>query len=137
MDYSAIQHLEISGPDFVGRKFAIVNSERVDTGDGILKGPIMPIPELILDLFGTRATFYLNGVSAYNPETGEVTKVEPPSIEAKIYPESYTLEEQARIPEVLQGDMKVYVSGRVFGYESVALLVLQVRETGTISARIE
>jgi hypothetical protein len=136
IDPSAIQYLEISGSDFAGRKFAVISNERIDTGAGILKNPVMPIPTLILGLFGTRATFYLNGVSEYDPSTGVVVENNPDPITADIYPESYTLAEASGIPEVLEGDIKVYVPGQAFGYSEVALLILQVRETGGVAERI-
>jgi hypothetical protein len=137
IDPSAIQYLEINGSDFVGRKFAVIGNERVDTGSGVLKGPIMPLPTLLLGIFGTPASFYLNSVSGYIPETGAVTTTAPAALNGKVYAESYTLEESSSIPEVLQGDIKVYVPGELFGYAEVALLVLQVRETGGPVGRIE
>ena len=136
IDPSALQHVEISGPDFVGRRFSVVSNERVDTGAGILRGPIMPLPTLLLGLFGTRATFYLNGVSDYDPVAGVVVETAPAPVVANVYPESYTLEETGAIPEVVQGDIKLYVPGEAFGYSEVALLILQVRETGGTTERI-
>ena len=136
IDPSAIQHVEISGPDFAGRRFSVVRNERVDTGAGILKGPIMPLPTLLMGLFGTRATFHLNGVSSYDPTSGTVTESAPTPVTANVYPESYTLEDSGALPEVLQGDIKLYVPGQAFGYSEVALLILQVRETGGTTERI-
>lgn len=136
IDPSAIQYVEIGGPDFSGRRFMVVSNERVDTGAGILKGPIMPLPTLLMGLFGTRATFYLNGVSSYDPSTGSVIASAAPPVTVNVYPESYTLADQSVAPEVLQGDIKLYVPGEAFGYTEVALLILQVRETGGVTARI-
>lgn len=137
IDPSAIQYLEINGSDFAGRKFVVISNERIDTGSGVLKGPIMPLPTLLLGIFGTPASFYLNSVSSYSPETGVVTATAPVAVNGKVYAESYTLEESSSIPEVLQGDIKVYVPGELFGYAEVALLILQVRETGGLVGRIE
>lgn len=136
VDPSAIQYLEINGPDFTGRKFAVISNERVDTGSGILKSVVMPIPSMVLDMLGTDATFYLNGVSEYDPTTGIVTETTPPPIETKVYAESYTISDIAAVPEIMQGDIKVYAPGAPFGYSEVALLILQVRETGGVTARI-
>jgi hypothetical protein len=136
LDLSSVQHVQIDGPDFAGRKFMVLNNERVDTGAGLLNAPIMPIPTTLLRLFGTPAKFYLNGVSAYDPESGEVISSTPTAIDAYVYPESYTMAEVAEMPEVLSGDIKVYVPGQAFGYSQVALMILQVRETGSTSGRI-
>ena len=46
--------------EFQGRKLVVLSNEQVDTGAGILNGPIMPLPTLLLDLFGTPAVFTLN-----------------------------------------------------------------------------
>lgn len=136
IDLSAVQHVEINSPDFAGRKFMVVSNERVDAGAGILNGPIMPLPTLLLGLFGTNATFHLNGVSSYDPLAGVVVASAPAPVTAKVYAESYTLEDRAAAPEVLEGDIKVYAPGQAFGYSTVALLILQVRETGGVTARI-
>ena len=136
IDPSAIQHVEISGPDFAGRRFSVVSNERVDTGAGILRGPIMPLPKMLMDLFGTPATFHLAGVSQYDPATGAVTETSPTPVTTRVYPESYTLEDVSGLPEVLVGDIKVYVPGIAFGYQEVALLILQVRETGGTTEKI-
>lgn len=137
IDPSAIQYVEISSPDFVGRQFMVVNNERVDTGAGILRGALMPLPTLLLGMFGTPATFYLNGVSSYDPSTGQVMTSSPTPVTANVYPESYTLSESSLSPDVLQGDIKIYAPGEAFGYSEVALLILQVRETGGTVKRIE
>lgn len=136
LDVSAIESIEINSPDFSGRRFIIINNERVDTGDGALRGPIVSLPKSILGIFGTPATMYLNSVSSYNPDTGEVTKTSPSSISTKIYAESYTLEDRASSPEIKSGDIRVYVPGADLGYSSVALLILQVRDSGTTSKLI-
>jgi hypothetical protein len=136
IDPSSVQYLVINSPDYLGRQFAIVSSERVDTGDGVLKGPILPLPTLLMNLFGTTATFYLNGVSAYNPTSGVVTSSTPSPVTAKVYPESYSLADRSAAPEILDGDIKVYVPGQAFGYKTTALLILQVRESGGVTARV-
>ena len=136
IDLSTIQHLEINSPDYQGLKFMVISNERTDTGLGILNAPIMPLPTLLLGLFGTDATFYLNSVSSYDPETGDTVENTPQPVLAKVYPEAYTTEDKGAIPEVLDGDIKVYVPGEAFGYTNIALLTLQVRETGSIAARI-
>ena len=130
IDLSAVQHVEILGADFVDKKFMVLSNERVDTGAGILKGPIMPLPTLLLGMFGTPAIFYLDGVSEYNPETGEVVINKPTPVKASVYPEAYTSKEIAELPEVVAGDIKLYVPGQAFGYAEIALLILQVRRTG-------
>lgn len=132
-DLSAIESIEINSPDFTGRRFAVISNERIDTGDGALKGPIMPIPKTILGIFGTPATVYLNGNSSYDPATGEVVKTSPAPISTKVYAESYTLQDRSISPEIKDGDIKVYVPGADLGYSSVALLIFQVRDTGSVS----
>lgn len=135
-DLSAIESIEIGGPDFAGRRFAVISNERVDTGDGALKGPIMPIPKTILEIFGTAATIYLNGVSSYDPGTGLVVKESPSPIATKVYAESYTLKDRAASPEIKDGDIRIYVPGLDLGYSSVALLIFQVRDTGGSSRTV-
>lgn len=137
LDVSAIQSISIDSSDFSGRKFIVVNNERIDTGDGALNGPVMPIPKTILGIFGTPATIYLNGVSSYDPVSGDVTTTAPSPVSTKIYAESYTLQDMAASPEIKSGDIRIYVPGVDLGYSSVALLILQVRDAGTIQELIE
>lgn len=131
IDLSAIEYIEIDSADFAGRRFAVISNERVDAGDGALNGPIMPIPVTLLNIFGSRASIHLRGVSAYDPVSGQVTTTNPSPVQVFVYPESYTIEERSNLPEIKQGDIRVYVPGRSLGYNSVALLLLQVRDTGT------
>lgn len=137
IDLSAVEAIVINGPDFAGRAFAIVSNERIDVGSGVLKEPIMPLPTLLLGLFGTQAIFYLNGVSSYDPSSGQVTTTERNAIAGMVYAESFTLKERAEMPEVIEGDIKVYVPGEVFGYQEVALVILQVRETAFAEGQSE
>lgn len=132
LDLSAIESIEIQGSDFLGRRFAVISNERIDTGEGALRGPIMPIPETLLNIFGTPAVIRLNGNSAYDPLSGEITKTIGQEINVKVYAESYTLKDKSEVPEIKDGDIKVYVPGRPLGYTSVALLIFQVRDTGSV-----
>ena len=59
---------------FQERSLTILKNERVDTGMGVLNEPLMPIPTLLLDLFGTPAKFYLKSSDNYDPSTGQVFK---------------------------------------------------------------
>lgn len=136
IDVSAIQHLEVSSNDFTGKKFAVISNQRIDTGAGVLKNAVMPLPTILLGLFGTSATFYLNGTSSYNPVTGAVVATAPEPVSTKIYLEGYSLKEIGEAPELQSGDIKAYVPGQAFGYEETALLILQIRESGGTNGRI-
>lgn len=134
MDISAFQYVEIQSPDYAGKKFAIISSEKVDTGEGALKASMMSLPSALLAIFGTPALFYLTGAPTYDPETGEVTSPLGSVVGATVYPEAYTLQDRAAIKEILKGDIRLYVPGKAFGYATTALLILQVRDTGSTAS---
>ena len=114
---------------FQGRELTILTCERVDTGMGILNGPIMPLPVTLLDLFGTPAEFTLRTDMVYNPESGDCSCSEE-TVVTKIYPESLTLEGNADTGQEAAVITKLYAPGRPFGYASVALLILSCEEVG-------
>ena len=116
--------------EFQGRKLVVLSNERVDTGAGILNGPIMPLPVLLLDLFGTPAVFKLNTPDKYDPETGECTCTHR-EIRTNVYPESLTMEGDDSTGQEAAVITKLYVPGQAFGYASVALLILKCEDRGT------
>ena len=126
-DLSTVAYLEINSRDYTGKQLMIVSSERVDTGEGALK-QLMPLPTELLGILGTPATFFIAGENSYDPATGKVTSGAKTSVSAMIYAEAYTARECASIPTVMQGDVKVYAPGQAWGYETTALLQMQVRE---------
>jgi hypothetical protein len=126
-DLSTVAHLEINSRDYLGKQFMLVNSERVDTGEGALK-PLMSLPTELLSILGTPATFYMASGNTYDPATGKVTSGIKTAVPAMIYAEAYTARECSDIPTVMQGDVKVYAPGQAWGYETTALLQMQVRE---------
>ena len=130
VDVGNVSHLEIASPDYAGKRLAVINVERVDTGAGALNAPIMPIPVQLLTQFGTLANIYGRSTNSYDPSTGEVVIDADPTVQAMVYPEAYTLKECEDIPGVRQGDVKVYVPGQSMGFVTVALLLMQCREQG-------
>ena len=116
--------------EFQGRELVILSNERVDTGEGILQGSIMPLPVLLLDLFGTSATFMLKTPDVYDPETGERSCTET-EIRTKVYPESLTMEGDSSTGQEAAVITKLYCPGQPFGYASVALLILKCEDRGT------
>jgi ribosomal protein L30E len=68
------------------------------------------------------------GGNVYDPATGKVTSGVKATVKAMIYAEAYTARECADIPSVMQGDVKIYAPGQAWGYETTALLQMQVRE---------
>jgi|LauGreDrversion4_2_1035121.scaffolds.fasta_scaffold14560_6 hypothetical protein len=126
-DLSNVAYLEITSRDYAGKQLKIVSSERVDTGEGALK-PLMSLPTELLGILGTPAVFHMAGQNSYDPATGKVTSGSKTTVSAMIYAEAYTARECADIPNVLQGDVKVYAPGQAWGYETTALLQMQVRE---------
>lgn len=131
--------ISVSAVEYViseGRKFTILKNERVNTGAGILKDPIMPLPTLLLGLFGTTADFYLKSSDNYNPVTGSVTNDNQEVITADIYLEAQTIESSTGTGQ-LQSSGIIYVPGEAFGYETTALLLLTVQETGEYQRHVE
>lgn len=121
---------------FQDRTLAILKNERVDTGMGVLNEPLMPIPTLLLGLFGTPAKFFLKASDNYDPSTGQVFNANAEVIEAQVYVESLTIETSSGTGQ-LQGSALVYVPGEAFGYESVALLILTCQDTGDYIRKVE
>ena len=107
-----------------------MSNERVDTGEGTLKGPIMPLPVMLLDLFGTPAVFTVTTPASYDPETGETTH-STKEIRTNIYPESMTMAGDTNTGQEAATCTKVYAPGQPFGYSTVALLILQCEDRGT------
>ncbi len=126
-DLSNVSYLEINSRDYSGKQLKIVSNERVDTGEGALK-PLMTLPTQLLAVLGTPATFFMAGDNDYDPATGRVTSGSKTAVQAMIYAEAYTARECADIPSVMQGDVKIYAPGEAWGYETTALLQMQVRE---------
>jgi hypothetical protein len=129
-DPSNVSHIVIDSPDYAGKKLIIYNSERVETGAGLLKAPIMPIPVQLLTQFGSPATIYQRNPNAYDTTTGTVTPSLEPDFTLMIYAEAYTTKESESIPGVRQGDVKVYAPGQSLGMTTTALLLLSCREEG-------
>ena len=120
----------VSTVSFQGRTLVVTSNERVDTGAGILKDPIMPLPTLLLGLFGTPAVFTVSTPQQYDPETGQTTH-STREIRANIYPESLTIAGDTNTGQEASTCTKLYVPGQVFGYSTVALLILQCEDRGT------
>ena len=114
----------------------VLKNERTDTGEGILKEPIMPLPTLLLGLFGTPAEFFLRSSDSYDPATGAVTNDNTGSIKAQIYPEALSIERGDATGQ-LQASVRIYVSGQAFGYSTVALLILDCVDTADFQRTIE
>ena len=129
LDLATVAYLEINSRDYLGKQFKIVNPERVDTGEGALKS-LMSLPTELLAILGTPATFYMAEGNSYDPATGKVTSGVKTTVKAMIYAEAYSPRDCADIPSLMQGDVKVYAPGQAWGYETTALLQMQVREIG-------
>ena len=121
---------------FQGRSLQVISNNRTDTGAGILQTPLMPLPTLLLGLFGTPAEFFLRSSDTYDPATGAVTNSDDTVIKAQVYPEELTIARGDSTGQ-LQASCRVYVPGEVFGYASVALLILDCAETGDYQRHIE
>jgi hypothetical protein len=114
----------------------VIENEFVDTGAGILNSPIMPLPPLLLGLFGTPARFFLNSVNTYDPATGNATLTQPAPISTNVYFESQLVQgDQETAQEMASGT--IYVDGRAFGFTTQALLLLKVRATGDRLRKVE
>ena len=132
----AISIQNVESVEFQGCRYLITENEFVDTGAGILRDPIMPLPTLLLGLFGTPARFFLNSINTYDPATGNTTSNQPAPINAQIYFESQTVAgDQETAQEMTTGT--VYVPGEAFGFTTQALLLLKVRATGDRLRKIE
>ena len=121
---------------FQGRSLQVISNNRTDTGAGILQAPLMPLPTLLLGLFGTPAEFHLKSSDSYDPATGAITNNDDTVIKAQIYPEELTIARGDATGQ-LQANCRVYVPGEAFGYASVALLILDCAETGDYQRHIE
>lgn len=119
-----------------GRKYTILANERVNTGAGILKAPIMPLPTLLLGLFGTPAQFFLRSSDAYDPVTGTATNSNAEVITTTVYLDQQTIGTSEGTGQ-LQTAGTVYAPGEAFGYATTALLLLKVQETGEFQRRVE
>jgi hypothetical protein len=126
-DLANVSYLEINSRDYLGKQFGIVSNERVDTGEGALK-PLMSLPTELLGILGTPATFYMVDGGSYDTATGRVVAGAKTTVQAMIYAEAFTARECADIPQLKQGDVKVYAPGAAFGRETTALYQMQVRE---------
>lgn len=135
---STVQTLTIDGRDFAGKVFSVVSCETFDTGLGALNAPLMPVPSILMGIFGTEVTLELgSGGSDYDPETGEVEPSDARQVTVKGVTEGYTIEEKSEIPEIQENDLKLYLSGQDLGYESAALILLQIRQIGFGTSRVE
>ena len=114
----------------------VLRNERTDTGAGILNAPIMPLPTLLLGLFGTPAQFFLRSSDSYDPATGTVTNSNSETINAQIYPEALSIEKDDNSAQ-LQASVRLYVPGEAFGYSTVALLILDCVDTADFQRHIE
>ena len=119
-----------------GRKYTILSNERVNTGAGILRSPIMPLPTLLLSLFGTPGRFFLKSSDAYDPVSGQSTNDNAEVIETTIYLDQQTIGTSDGTGQ-LQTAGTVYAPGEAFGYATTALLLLTVRETGEFQRKVE
>ena len=130
----SMDHVEYAVTE--GRKYTVIANERVNTGAGILKTPIMPIPTLLLGLFGTPAELFLKSSDAYDPATGQVTNTNNESIKLNAYLDKQVIETSDGTAQ-LQTSGILYVPGEALGYETTALCLLTVQETGEFQRRLE
>ncbi len=119
-----------------GRTFTIVDNQRTNTGAGILNAPLMPLPTLILGLFGTPAVFTLRCSDSYDPVSGTCTSTATRTISCQIYLDEQTIQESDGTGQN-EAVATVYAPGEAFGYATSALLTLQVAETGTYQRKVE
>ena len=123
---------------FQGRSVQILSNLIADTGEGILREVIMPLPTQILDLFGTTADFHLRSSDSYDPATGESTNssANREVISVKIYPENITVQ-RAESSGTTQATVRIYAPGEAFGYTTGALLTLECIETGASKRMVQ
>lgn len=119
-----------------GRSVQVLSNLIADTGEGILKDALMPLPSLILGLFGTTAQVYLKSSDSYDPATGKSTNANQTVITAKIYPEDITTQ-RAEGSGTIQATVRVYMPGELFGYTTGALLTLECVETGAAQRTVQ
>ena len=119
-----------------GRSFTILSNNRTNTGAGILKAPIMPLPTLLLGLFGTPAVFTLRCSDAYDPVSGECTSTATRTINCQIYLDEETIDNSDGTAQN-ERTARVYAPGEAFGYATTALLTLEVQETGANQRKVE
>jgi hypothetical protein len=116
----------------------VLSNVITDTGEGILNEVIMPLPTLILDLFGTTADFHLQSSDTYDPATGESrnSSSNREVITAKIYAEDLTVQ-RAESSGTNQATVRVFAPGEAFGYATGALLTLECVETGAVQRMVQ
>ena len=119
-----------------GRSFTILSNNRTNTGAGILNAPIMPLPTLLLGLFGTPAVFTLRCSDSYDPVSGQCTSTATRTISCQIYLDEETIENSDGTGQN-EAVARVYAPGEAFGYATTALLTLQVMETGQNQRKVE
>lgn len=119
-----------------GRSFTILSNSRTNTGAGILNAPLMPLPPLLLGLFGTPAVFTLRCSDAYDTVSGECTSTASRTINCQIYLDEETIENSDGTAQN-ERTARVYAPGEAFGYATTALLTLDVQETGANQRKVE
>lgn len=135
---SAVQTLEIKGKDFDGKTYSVIDCQTYDTGLGALNAPLMPVPSILFGIFGTPVKLFFAGpAKAYDPLTGEIEQSTGRPLEVKGYPEGYTMQEKTEVPEIQENDLKLYLPGQDLGYESAAIILLQIRQIGFTTQQIE
>lgn len=118
-----------------GRSYVITSNEMVDTGQGVLQVPIMPLPPLLLGIFGTPAVFTINGGATYDPVSGQTT-ASTSTVNTNVYFEAATVSaDQATGQEAVTGT--IYADGKAFGFTTQALLILKVRVTGDRKLKVQ
>lgn len=123
---------------FQGRSVQILSNLIADTGDGILRDALMPLPSTILNLFGTTAEFHLRSSDSYDPATGESTNstANREVISAKILPEDIKIERSDN-SGTNQATVRILAPGETFGYATGALLTLECIETGATQRMVQ
>lgn len=123
---------------FQGRSVQVLSNQIADTGEGILREALMPLPKVILDLFGTTADFHLRSSDTYDPATGESTNsaANRTVVSVKIYPEDLTIQ-RAESSGTNQATVRVFAPGEAFGYATGALLTLECVETGATKRMVQ
>ena len=119
-----------------GRSFTIVQNARTNTGAGILNAPIMPLPTLLLGLFGTPAVFSLRCSDSYDPVSGQCVSTATRIINCQIYLDEQTIQESDGTGQN-EAVATIYAPGQAFGYSTTALLTIQVQETGQYQRKVE
>jgi hypothetical protein len=135
---SAVQTLKIDGKDFNGKTFSVIDCTTYDTGLGALNAPLMPVPSILFGIFGTTVKlFFAGNAKDYDPLSGEIERSGGRPVLVKGYPEGYTMKEKSEVPEIQENDLKLYLPGQDLGYESAAIVLLQIRQIGFTTQQIE